>query len=114
MKLRVPLSCGRFLSIFSVYSPTMQASEEVILAFYRALNEATSSVANNEKLIILGDFNPCVGRGWGTWDALGRHEIGRINSDGLRLLEFFSEQALILRRISTKQLGLIPDPSKDI
>ena len=47
---------------FSVYASTMQASEEVILAFYRALNEATSSVSNNEKFIILGDFNARVGR----------------------------------------------------
>ena len=92
MKLRVLLSCSQFLSIFSVYAPTMQVTEEVILAFYRALNEATSSVPNNEKLIIVGDFSACVGREWKTWDALGRHWIGRINSGGLQLLEFCSEQ----------------------
>ena len=57
MKLRIPLSCGRFVSIFSVYAPTMEANEEIILAFYRALAEATSSVPIDEKLILVGDIN---------------------------------------------------------
>ena len=96
MKLRIPLSCGRFVSIFSVYAPTMEANEEIILAFYRALAEATSSVPIDEKLIIVGDFNARVGKDWETWDALGRHGMGKINSNGLRLLELCSEQNLAI------------------
>ena len=96
MKLRIPLSHDRHLSLFSVYAPTMQANEEVIVDFYRALHEVTSSVPNNEKLIILGDFNARVGNDWETWDALGRHGMGKLNSNGLRLLEFCSEQSLVI------------------
>ena len=74
----------------------MEANEEIILAFYRALAEATSSVPIDEKLIIVGDFNARVGKDWETWDALGRHGMGKINSNGLRLLELCSEQNLAI------------------
>ena len=96
MKLRIPLSCGRHLSVFSVYAPTLQASEEISSAFYRALTEAIFSVPKDEKLIILGDFNARVGKDWETWNALGHHGIGNINNNGLRLLEFCSEQSLMI------------------
>ena len=44
-----------------------------------------------EKLIILGNFNTRVGKDWEMWDSLGHHGIGKINSNGLRLLEVCSE-----------------------
>lgn len=33
MKLRIPLTCGRHLSVLSVYAPAMQATEESIMFF---------------------------------------------------------------------------------
>ena len=68
MKLRVPLPCGRFLSILSVYAPTLQENEEVNRAFYGALYETISKIPVKEKLIILGDFNARVGKDWETWN----------------------------------------------
>ena len=62
MKLRVPLPCGRFLSILSVYAPNLQANEEVNLAFYGAYREAITKIPVEEKLITLGDFNARVGK----------------------------------------------------
>ena len=120
MKLRVPLSCGRFLSIFSLYPRTMPASEEVTQAFYRALNEATSSVPNNEKLIILGDsMLLLVGSGgYGMlWDDTVLAELTVVVCgywSSFLSNHWYSAILSSIRRISTKQLGVIPDPSRDI
>ena len=91
MKLRVPLSCGRYLSILSVYAPTLQATEDTLTSFYGALLTAITSIPKEEKLILLGDFNARVGREHETWDALGHYGVGNMNSNGLRLLELCSE-----------------------
>ena len=96
MKVRFPLSCGRYLSILSVYAPTMQASEDTLISFYDALRSAVNSVPKEEKLIVLGDFNARVGRDNQTWDALGRYGVGKMNTNGLRLLELCSECDLVV------------------
>ena len=96
MKLRIPLSCGRYASIFSVYAPTLQSSDEDISDFYRALANSTSSVPLSDKLIILGDFNARVGKDHDTWNALGHYGIGKVNKNGLNLLEFCSVQSLVI------------------
>ena len=96
MKLRETLLWGQFLWILLVYAPTLQANEEVNLAFYGALHEVITKIPVKEKLIILGNFNARVGKDWETWDSLGCHEIGKINSNGLRLLELSSELKLVI------------------
>ena len=96
MMLRVPLSSGRYLSIISVYAPTLQASEEVLDSFYESLRQTIRSVPKEEKLILLGDFNARVGRESETWNALGPYGIGKMNSNGLRLLELCSMHNLAI------------------
>ena len=96
MKLRIPLSCGRYLSLLSVYAPTLQSSEEITRTFYEALRETITSIPKDDKLILLGDFNARVGTDWETWDSLGRYGIGKINSNGLKLLELCSELNLVI------------------
>ena len=96
MKVRIPLSCRRYLSIISVYVPTLQASEDTLNSFYGALCSAVTSIPREENLILLGDFNARVGREHTTWEALGHHGIGKMNSNGLRLLELCSECNLVI------------------
>ena len=103
MKLRIPLACGRFLSILSVYAPTLQASEEITLTFYQALRETITSIPKEEKLILLGDFNARVGTDWETWDALGHFGIGKMNNTGLKLLELCTELNLVICNTSFHQ-----------
>ena len=62
MKLRVALSDDRYMSILSVSTPTLQASEDTIISFYGALQGVITSIPKAEKLLVLGDFNARVGR----------------------------------------------------
>ncbi|XP_068707682.1 craniofacial development protein 2-like [Montipora foliosa] len=61
MKVCIPLSCGRYLSILSVYVPTLQVTEDTLPSFYSALRIAVTVIPKEEKLILLGDFNARVG-----------------------------------------------------
>ena len=103
MKLRIPLSCSRYLSIFSVYVPTLQASEDIVMSFYDGLRDAIKSVPKEEELIILRDLNVRVGRQHETWDALDPYGTGKINSSGLILLELCSEFNLAICNIFFRQ-----------
>ena len=61
------------------------------MSFYGALREAITSIPKEERLLIMGDFNAQVGRQHEIWDALGHYGIGKMNSNGLNLLQLCSE-----------------------
>ena len=103
MKLRIPLTCGRHLSVLSVYAPTMQATEESIMYFFETLRSTISSVSKEEKLIILGDFNARVGQEHQAWDALGRYGIDKANDNGFLLLQLCSELDLVISNTFFRQ-----------
>ena len=71
-----------------MYAPTMTHSEESKQSFYEELAIVISCVPISDKLILMGDFNARVGsesnlcRG-----VLGTHGIGKMNSNGLLLLQ---------------------------
>ena len=91
MKMRISLSRGRYLSMLSVYAPTLYAPLETSMSLYEALRNATSSIPKDDKLMLLGDFNARVGKNHATWNAIGRYGIGKINYSGLLLLDLCSE-----------------------
>jgi endonuclease/exonuclease/phosphatase family metal-dependent hydrolase len=91
MTLRVPLSANRFLTIVSAYAPTLCDTIEVKEAFYDSLNSTMKTISQNDKVVLLGDFNARVGSVYEAWNGvLGRHGIGRENSNGTLLLTFCS------------------------
>ena len=61
------------------------------MSFYEALQNETFSIPKDDKLMLLGDFNARVGKNHATWNASGRHGIGKINYNGVLLLHLCSE-----------------------
>ncbi len=97
MTLRIPLAKCRHATLISAYAPTLVANDEVKDIFYQALDAAIAKIPRNEKLILLGDFNARVGKDHDVWDGvIGRHGVGRINDNGLRLLTLCAEHNLVI------------------
>ena len=50
----------RYLSMLSVYAPTLDALLETSMSFYEALRNVISSIPKDDKLMLFGDFNALV------------------------------------------------------
>ena len=92
--MRLPLVRGRYVTLVSVYAPTMSATENEKIDFYLALRKTVEKIPPADKALILGDFNARVGKDYATWSVLGRHGVGKCNSNGLLLLQFCTEMGL--------------------
>ena len=94
MKLQLQISCG-FLRLFSVYAPTMQATEDDKDSFYMLLEPEIQNVSARDSLLVLGDFKARVGTDWRNWASyLGKEGVGKMNSNGQRVLELCASQQL--------------------
>ena len=96
--VRLPLSYGKkFVTIISAYAPTMTNPEEVKDKFYEDLDAIISAVPAADKLVLLGDFNARVGCDSTSWEGvLGKHGIGKCNSNGLLLLQACAKHDLLI------------------
>ena len=97
MTMRIPLIRNSHLTLISAYAPTMTYSDEGKEQFYLELSNTLDSMPKSDKLLILGDFKARVGNSLNTWpNVIGRHGIGKMNSNGLLLLSFCAEKGLII------------------
>ena len=97
MKMRLPLTDGRQATILSCYAPTLQATDEDKDSFYDLIDAEVQRAPPSDKLILLGDFNARVGMDHAAWEGvIGRHGLGKMNNNGLRLLSFCSQNQLIV------------------
>ena len=104
MTLRLPLKKNRFVTIISAYAPTMTNPDSVKKAFYEDLETAITKVPRSEKLLVLGDFNARVGTDHETWaGTIGRHGVGRCNSNGLLLLQTCAAHNLVVTNTAFRQ-----------
>ena len=109
MTMRLPLQHNNFITLISVYAPTMTYSDEEKEAFYEKLSEAVHGVPKTDRLLVLGDFNARVGANHKVWEGvLGPHGIGRENSNGRLLLSFCAQESLFI----TNTLFDLPDIHK--
>ncbi|XP_066915923.1 craniofacial development protein 2-like [Clytia hemisphaerica] len=93
MVLRIRLHSGKYLKLVSVYAPTMQRTQEEKELFYQSLTDVLRS-DRDDLYLILGDFNARVGSDWQLWpNVLGKHGIGKMNSNGLMLLDFCTQNS---------------------
>ena len=104
ISLRIMIGRDRYATLISAYAPTMDAEDEVKETFYSELDGLLSSVAEDDKLILLGDFNARVGTDHGVWEnVLGRHGVGKMNSNGMLLLTKCAEHRLIITNTLFRQ-----------
>ena len=97
VSMRLPLKNKQYATLFSVYAPTLQAEPAEKDKFYSELRSFPQGTPADDKLLILGDLNVRVGQGAVTWKGiLGRHGVGNCNDNGRLLLEFCTEQQLVI------------------
>ena len=88
-------SCS--VTIISAYAPTLKSSPKEKDSFYGILNETIKGVPSAHKLLLMGDFNARVGVDYNSWEnVLGKHGVGRENSNGTRLLSLCAQHGLII------------------
>ena len=104
MTMRLPLNKKNVATIISVYAPTMTNPDENKEAFYNQLASVLSGIPRTDKLLLIGDFNARIGRENDKWHlVMGKHGIGKCNSNGELLLALCSEFELIVTNIMFKQ-----------
>ena len=97
MTLRLPLAKNCFATFVSVYSPTLDSSDDVKDCLYDTLYSTLRRISQDDKIILLGDFNARVGRNHDIWHGvIGHHGVGNMNSSGLWLLSLCSELGLAI------------------
>ncbi|BHF83389.1 hypothetical protein SprV_0902653100 [Sparganum proliferum] len=97
MSLRLPLWRGKFATTISAYAPPMTSSDAAKDKFYEDLHALLATVSKADKLVVLGDFNACVGRDHTAWrGVLGPRGLRGSNDNGLLLLRTCAEHRLIL------------------
>ena len=81
MTLWLPLAKNRLATFVSVYSPSLDSSDEVKDRFYDTLYSTLRRISRDDKIILLGEFNARVGRNHGIWHGvIGHHGVGNMNS----------------------------------
>ena len=104
MTMRLPLSKDNFATIINVYAPTMTNPDENKEAFYNQLTSVLRGIPHTDKLLLIGDFNARIGRDNDKWPlVMGKHGIGKCNSNGELLLALCSEFELIVTNTMFKQ-----------
>ena len=97
------------MTIISAYAPTLVSLEETKDNFYASLDTAVRSIPAADKVAPLGDFNANIGKNSEVRQGIiSKHNIGKMNSKGLRLLSFCAEHQLCI----TNTLFQLPDKLK--
>ncbi|KAK2172277.1 hypothetical protein NP493_975g04040 [Ridgeia piscesae] len=99
-----PLRKDNFVTIISVHAPTMTNPDANKEAFYNQQASVLSGIPRTDKLLMIGDFNARIGRDNDKRPlVIGKHKIGKCNSNGELLLALCSEFELIVTNTMFKQ-----------
>lgn len=109
MTLRLYVRPGKYLHFISIYAPTLTSSDEDKFKFYEDLRTVLLNLPQHDKIFLLGDFNARVGTDHIAWrNVLGKHGIGKCNTNGNALLTLCAEFELSI----TNTFFRLPDKYK--
>ena len=121
MSVRIPLAKQRYATLLSAYAPTLPSENETKDRFYQELDEALQRIPSSDKIFLLDDFNARVGKNHLIWKGvIGKHGIGKVNANGMRLLSLCAEHDLTItntifqQKINIRRPGCTHDPSNGI
>lgn len=107
---RLKLKCNKFLTVVSIYAPTMSHTSDSKDKFYTNLRSVLDKIPLTDKLLLMGDFNARVGRDADIWaGVIGKHGTGKCNSNGRRLLALCQSYGLVI----TNTVFQLPDKYKN-
>src|SRR6218665_2199492 len=85
------------ITVIQVYAPTAASTEEDLEDFYNNLTETVEEVPKQEILIVMGDWNAKIGTENSGWEkVMGKFGYGARNERGEKLLEFATDQDLLI------------------
>ena len=91
-----------YASVIIIYAPTNPVSTNTEASmqsdnFYDLLQDTMFSVPPRDMVIILGDFNACIGYDFVSPSSMiGPHGLGECNENGMRLLNFCVSNQLLI------------------
>ncbi|XP_064094379.1 craniofacial development protein 2-like [Macrobrachium nipponense] len=113
MTLRLNLEGNKHATVISAYAPTLLAEDQTKELFYAALDTALTAIPNEDKVILLGDFNARVGRDSDIWrGTIGKEGVGKINANGTLLLSKCVEHDLVVTNTLFRQKINLKPPGK--
>ena len=97
LAVRISVSERLAYRVILAYGPQETESLEVREGFITEVSVELQNCSDNSDVpILLGDFNARVGCDHETWDALGKFGLGKMNSNGLHLLQLCTEFKLAI------------------
>ena len=85
------------VTLISVYAPILSATSDTKDMFYENLASIIRNIPSKKQVVVLGDFNARVGADHDSWPFChGQFGVGKMNENGLRLLEMCSFHELCI------------------
>jgi hypothetical protein len=97
MHFRYKSEYGKHVTFVCGYAPTMMAPEHDKVAFYDGLQSIIDAIDKDDVIMLMGDFNARVGADFHVYKGcLGKHGVGKCNSNGDLLLDFCVRNKLVI------------------
>ncbi len=96
MWVRLKAKCQNF-TIIQCYAPTNDTEEEEKEMFYEKLQHTLNNTPKRDIKILMGDLNAKIGDNNKNRERImGKHGIGELNENGLKLVEFCEANELVI------------------